>query len=266
MIYATGDCHGDFRRFSTKCFPEQKQMTKADMVIILGDFGGIWDYTGKDKSEKYWLKWLDNKNFTTIFVDGNHECFPRLNEYPVKEFCGGKVHEILPSVLHLMRGEVFKLEGKKFFTFGGASSHDVQDGILDPVKDRAKIKRWYYDMEKRFRINGVNWWPQELPSVEEMENGRRNLERNENKVDFVLSHSAPSEAAEALGLGKFTAKDSAEESFAKGSFTPDCLTGYFDGLLKDGLIFNRWLFGHYHQNCQCGEKFICLYEQIVRIL
>lgn len=40
MIYATGDCHGACRRFSTKCFPEQKQMTKADMVLILGDFGG----------------------------------------------------------------------------------------------------------------------------------------------------------------------------------------------------------------------------------
>ena len=30
-----------------------------------------------------------------------------------------------------MRGEVFIIEDKKFFTFGGASSHDIQDGILD---------------------------------------------------------------------------------------------------------------------------------------
>ena len=30
MIYVTGDCHGDFRKFSTDSFPEQKEMTKDD--------------------------------------------------------------------------------------------------------------------------------------------------------------------------------------------------------------------------------------------
>ena len=45
MIYITGDTHGDFRRFDGVCFPEQKQMTKDDYVIVCGDFGGIWDGT-----------------------------------------------------------------------------------------------------------------------------------------------------------------------------------------------------------------------------
>lgn len=247
MIYVTGDCHQDFRRFSMDCFPEQREMTKEDMVIILGDFGGIWNYRGEDKEEKYWLKWLNDKSFTTLFVDGNHECFPRLNKYPVKEFCGGKVHEVRPSALHLMRGEVYELQGKKFFAFGGASSHDVEDGILDPIKDKAKIRRWRYDREKRFRINGINWWPEELPSEQEMENGRKNLEGNGGKVDFVISHEAPQSVAEFL-------------------INQDRLTLYFDSLLQDGLQFERWLFGHYHRNQTYGEKYICLYEQIVRIV
>ena len=34
MIFITGDTHGDFRRFHTDIFPEQKQMTKDDYVII----------------------------------------------------------------------------------------------------------------------------------------------------------------------------------------------------------------------------------------
>lgn len=42
MIYITGDCHGDYRRFSTQVFPEQKGMSKQDYVIICGDFG-LWD-------------------------------------------------------------------------------------------------------------------------------------------------------------------------------------------------------------------------------
>ncbi len=42
MIFVTGDTHGDYTRFKTDIFPEQKEMTKADFVVICGDFG-IWD-------------------------------------------------------------------------------------------------------------------------------------------------------------------------------------------------------------------------------
>ena len=31
MIYITGDCHQEFRRFSTRNFPEQKEMSKEDV-------------------------------------------------------------------------------------------------------------------------------------------------------------------------------------------------------------------------------------------
>ena len=44
MIYVTGDTHGGFlERLSVSAFPEQKEMTRNDFVIILGDFGGVWD-------------------------------------------------------------------------------------------------------------------------------------------------------------------------------------------------------------------------------
>ena len=55
MIYITGDIHGDPTRFSKDAFPEQKEMTKDDYVIILGDFGLIWNEK-KIKNEKYCLK------------------------------------------------------------------------------------------------------------------------------------------------------------------------------------------------------------------
>lgn len=35
----TGDCHGDYIRFSKAMFPEQENMTKGDYVIVCGDFG-----------------------------------------------------------------------------------------------------------------------------------------------------------------------------------------------------------------------------------
>lgn len=39
MIYVTGDCHGNYRRFATEIFPEQKEMSKDDYVIICGILG-----------------------------------------------------------------------------------------------------------------------------------------------------------------------------------------------------------------------------------
>ena len=148
-IYVTGDIHGTpFPRLNTKMFPDQKHLTKDDYVIICGDFGVIWNDT---KTEKYLLDDLQERNFTTLFVDGNHENFDRLNTYPVETWHGGKVHKIRPNVIHLMRGQVFHLQGKTFWTFGGARSHDIRDGILEVGDPR--IKEWNKDYFKLFRVN-----------------------------------------------------------------------------------------------------------------
>ena len=56
MIYITGDCHSKFHKFSMKIFPEQKEMTKEDFVIIAGDFGGVWKYKGEDSEERNWKR------------------------------------------------------------------------------------------------------------------------------------------------------------------------------------------------------------------
>ncbi len=119
MIYVTGDVHGDFTRFSSDNFPEQKGMTKADYVLICGDFGGLWDGS---KRERYWLDWLEHKPFTTLFVSGNHENYDLLAELPVAQWRGGRVQFLRPSILHLMRGQVYELAGKRLFTMGGAAS------------------------------------------------------------------------------------------------------------------------------------------------
>ena len=147
MIYITGDCHANFSRFSTNIFPEQKEMTKDDYVIICGDFGGVWDKGEESPREKWDMNWLEDKPFTTLFVDGNHENFDRLYTYPVEEWHGGKVHKIRDSVIHLMRGQVYEIDGKKFFTFGGAASHDIQGGILEPEDPDFKAKKKELDTE-----------------------------------------------------------------------------------------------------------------------
>lgn len=128
-IFITGDTHGDFRRFRPDIFYEQEHMTKEDLVLVCGDFGGIWHGDPRDDAG---LDWLEDRPYTTAFVLGNHENYDAYKDYPKEEWQGGQIQRIRPSVLHLMRGQVYELNGRKFFTMGGASSHDIQDGILEP--------------------------------------------------------------------------------------------------------------------------------------
>ena len=250
MIYITGDIHGNPSRLSTDIFPEQKEMTKEDFLILLGDFGLVWDYKGESKNEKYWLNWLENKPFTTLFIDGNHECFQRLNAYPTEKWNGGNASFIRPSVIHLKRGQVFNLQGKKFFTFGGAKSHDISDGILEPGDKR--IKEWNKDYYKMFRINCVSWWKEELPSQEEMDEGIRNLAKENNKVDYILTHCPPTEIL--MYMIPWT------------KYKGDYLAEYLQKIMKN-VEYKNWLFAHMHENINipyCNAT--CLYEQIVRIV
>ena len=215
MIYITGDCHSNFERFNTRNFPEQKEMTKDDYVIICGDFGGVWNKDGESKMETSALDWLDGKAFTTLFVDGNHENFDRLYAYPVEMWHGGKAHKIRPSVIHLMRGEMFDLDGKKIFAFGGARSHDIDGFATD-----AALKRDYtagilqpddpllYDKLKILRITNccarieeVSWWRAEMPTKLEMMHGMQTLKANGMKADFIVSHDGPSSSLAILGGG-----------------------------------------------------------------
>ena len=251
MIYITGDCHGDFEKFDIDIFPEQKEMTKEDFVIICGDFGGIWEKDVSGCWETKLLDELDSKPFTTLFVDGNHENFDRLYSYPVEEWNGGKVHEIRPSVIHLMRGQVFMIAGKKIFTFGGAKSHDISGGILEYDDPDFFNKRMALEENfKLYRVNHYSWWEQELPSEEEMLEGITNLEAHGNEVDFIVSHCCATSTQALIGGGRYKR---------------DYLNEYLEKI-RQSVQFKKWFFGHYHNNKNVNAQEILLYEQIIRIV
>lgn len=255
MIFVTGDCHGDWTgRFSTHRFPEQKEMTREDFVIVCGDFG-IWH---DDAAERYWLNWLAEKPFTVLFVDGNHENFDRLysDEFEIVDFHGGKAHKIRDNIYHLMRGYVFELEGKKFFAMGGASSHDIQDGIVDlaDFENQEELRKYCKKLvarNKMFRVNHLSWWKEELPSVDEMMLAIENLQKHDFKVDYVITHCLPQGVA---------------CLFSAGLYKADCLTNFFNQLIEDcGLQFDKWYCGHYHINDDIFNEYIIKYDNIERI-
>jgi len=95
--------------------------TSDDYLIVCGDFGYI--FRGKDYEISF-LNDLENLDATILFIDGNHENFDLLYSYPVETWNSGKIHRIRKNVIHLMRGQVFSIDGYTFFTMGGGYSLD----------------------------------------------------------------------------------------------------------------------------------------------
>ena len=223
MIYITGDTHGeiDIGKLGSKNFPQGNSLTKDDYVIICGDFGFIWN-SKEDNTERYWMKWFQNKPWTTLFVDGNHERFTRLNNYPVSGWHGGKVHKINDSVIHLMRGQVFNIDNKSIFTFGGAESHD-----------------------KEYRLDGISWWKEEIPNYKEVQEALDNLERVNNKVDIILTHTCPHIFS--YQMIHEISKDPVENMLDE---------------FYNNVEYKKWFFGHWHIDKEFDDKHICLYDKI----
>lgn len=227
MIYLTGDTHGtiDIGKLSTKNLEASNiGLGEGDYLIILGDFGLVFA-PEQTPEERWWLNWLDEKPWTTLFIDGNHENFARLDAFPKEEWQGGHVHRISDSIMHLMRGQAFEIEGRSFFTLGGAASHDRQ-----------------------FRKEGLSWWPEELPSEDELRQSDATLDAKGRRVDYVLTHCAPT-----LVQGRINP-----------TFLPDHLTEYLQ-YLHDTTTFHRWYFGHYHVDREYDDGFCALYSCIVPI-
>lgn len=231
MIFITGDIHGsnDINRLNDENFPKGKYLTKEDYVIICGDFGLIWNGS---EEEKYWLQWLQDRKFTTLFIDGNHENFDLLNKYSTEYWNEGKVHIINDSVIHLMRGQVFYIEGKTFFTFGGATSID-----------------------KIYRTENISWWKEEMPSFKEFDEGIKNLELNDLNVDYILTHCCSSKMLELVSI--FC-------GFSR-NYHIDSLNKYFD-IIQTNIKYKHWYFGHYHEDVlNISNRQSLLYKKIVEI-
>ena len=246
-LYITGEPHGDFRRFLPERFPEQEHLTKEDMVLICGDFGGVWYGDSQDGEG---LDFLEARPFTTLFVTGNHENYDALDTYSLERWHGGTIRRIRPSVLLLERGQVFELGGKRVFTMGGARSHDIQDSVLKPDDPLFDEKfRCLQARDAAFRVNRRSWWKKELPAPEEYRQARVNLERAGWRVDYIVTHGAPT---------------SLQNELLRGRSTPDALTEFLEEV-RQRCRFRYWFFGHYHDNGIVRERFVLLYKQMIRV-
>lgn len=233
-IFITGDTHGsyDMTKLSRRHFQEGKTLTKNDYVVICGDFGCVWG--GElEKSDKWWQNWLDDQPWTTLWIDGNHENHDLLQTYPIEQWHGGRIHKINNSIYHLMRGEVFTINDKTIFTFGGG-----------------------YSTDRAYRKEGVSWWKGELPTHEEVNYALQSLEKYNNHVDIILTHDAPRDIKEYLGFYNLC-----DMSVYGEEYEDIHSTLYF---FKKNIVFQDWYLGHYHIDKDIGNMHI-LYNEIIEI-
>lgn len=215
-IGITGDTHGDLN--FKKIFQAKK--LGIDTLIICGDFGYIW--RGNEKEQKQ-LKYLNKIGVKILWCDGNHENFDVLNSYPITEMYGGKVHVVDENIIHLMRGEIYNIDNKSFFVFGGANSTD-----------------------KERRIEGKSWWKDEMPSSSERGYGLYNLNAHDNKVDYIITHTCYPSALIKVG----------------GDYRVDELSDYFNQV-RVTVDYGYWYFGHMHNDYRIIDyNTKCLYRDI----
>ncbi len=224
MIYITGDTHGERLRFIEGNMQGEDSWNEQDTLIVCGDFGYI--FTNRPDEQDF-LDFLAEKSYTICFCDGNHENFTAINSYPVENWNGGSVHRIRKNILHLMRGQVFEIEGKKIFTMGGA-----------------------YSMDKYMRREGLSWWSEELPTNDEYRAATQNLRENANKVDIIITHTAPREIIRQM----CRQPDSHDAE----------LTGFLEWVMRE-VSFTHWFFGHWHRDAQIDERFRALWFDVVPV-
>lgn len=244
MIYLTGDTHGelDIGKLTSKYRPEQQGalFQKGDCLIILGDFGFPFTPTEIEQHELFGerggkysrrMKWFTEQPYTVLFIDGNHDNHDWWAKQEVSEMFGGRVqiHPHAENVIHLMRGEVYDIEGRSFFTFGGAASVD-----------------------KNWRIEGLSWWRGEEAQRSEIENALDNLERVGNKVDYILTHTMPMSIIKSIPM--FDHK------------VYPCTTAAFLDEVLNRVEYDKWFCGHFHVDMPVHDKrLFILYDTVTAI-
>jgi hypothetical protein len=222
---------------NTSNFPEQKKLTKEDVVIQLGDFGWVWYPDKINKEQEHWLDWLAEKSFCLAVVPGNHENYNIIMELPQEEKWGNPVWVLQRKggkIYILQRGYVYNINNKTIFACGGAMSVDKEDRCID-----------------------IDWWPQEVLTYEEERRALDQLDLVDWEVDYVVSHTCPSRVLldffEVDTTGVYNGLVKYRDPVAK----------FFD-FLDNRLYFKEWHFGHLHQDRRYidngGDIYQCHYN------
>ena len=198
MVYITGDMHGDLSRFKNPIF---KKMKAGDVLIVCGDFGFIWDGSRQEKFD------ILEQSFRTV------------------RWRGGRAHLIAPNIFHMMRGEIFTIDDRTYFTFGGGHSQDFE-----------------------FR-QGRNWWQREQPTHAEIRRAIHNLNEHNAQVDYIITHEPPASLKDCLGVDMQQRLE---------------IHTFFEDIIKQ-CSYRKWFFGKCHMDRFIPMKFYAMFEDVLPV-
>lgn len=223
MIYVTGDMHGEEERLYSR---NMRKLKEGDTLIVCGDFGFVWD--GSPKERKL-LEYLGSRKYNVAFVDGTHENFDLLSKCRMTVWNGGRVHRVSGNLFHMMRGQIFNIEGCKIFTFGGGES-----------------------LDREMRIEHQTWWREELPTPAELQEGAEAIDEAGCEVDYIITHEPPSIVKSTLLL-----RSGDVDRVNK-------LNGYFEQLNRE-CKFKHWYFGSMHEDRVVTKVHTAVFHDIIPI-
>ena len=245
-VYVTGDTHGIHK--GLWLWANRMGLNVDDTIIILGDTGLNYYLNYKDNNEKKAIQ--KNMPCKLFVVRGNHEYMPeRVLGIPYydrdvdrivtkkahnEEYFGNivLVEDKYPKIKYAKDGYIYNIEGYKTMVIGGAYS----------------IDKWY-----RLRNNWM-WTEHEQLTEEEMETIFTTFA--ENKVDVLLTHTAPS----------------IFEPCFEHIFMPGFDQNEIDKTMERWMDKFYWreyndiklhYFGHFHANINCDGPGVMLSEAVV---
>jgi hypothetical protein len=183
--------------------------------VILGDGGFLWP--GMEKIDTFNYKALACRKFPVLCVIGNHEPILGIeNPEEVDIGIGNNVYKINnnPFVAYLKRGKIYFIEKYKFLVLGGALSID-----------------------KAWRVPGKSWWEKEYWTPKEEQEVFKLL-NNENKFDYVLTHTGPKK------INKIIFAEFSDTYSFKDKDKVALLNDKIDSIIK----CKQWLCGHWHED------------------
>ena len=218
MIVLTGDTHREFERIFEFC--EEYDLTRDDVLVILGDAGINYCLDESDEALKWELSQLD---VTLLCVHGNHEERPsEIPSYEEVEWNGGLVYVEpgYPNLLFAKDGEIYSLGCRTAMAIGGA-----------------------YSIDKYYRLaNRLPWFESEQPDETIKAFVEAQLDRAGWQMDYIFSHAAPLQweprHAFIPGLSQSQVDKSTER--------------WLDEILRRMLRCDGWFCGHYHIDDQMG--------------
>ena len=220
MVYVTGDMHGDPTRLHDRAL---RRLKKGDTLLVCGDFGYIWK---GDEAERRLLKKWGKRKYTVAFLDGAHENFDRLDAFPVSDWNGGRVQVIGGNLLHLLRGEVYTLEGKTYFVLGGSE-----------------------EPEREMRQSANTWFEREMPTEQELRHAIERLTAHGGRVNYMITHEPSAKVG-----GQLITRTRELNG-----------VHLFLSLLEETVQFDHWYFGALHMDKPVSRRHTAVFRRVLPV-